>query len=649
MQSKHLIMGTAGHVDHGKTSLIRAMTGYDCDTHQQEKQRGITINLGFTNLGLPSGNTVGIVDVPGHADFINTMVSGACGIDFVLLIIAADEGIMPQTREHLQIMELLGISKGIIVLNKIDLVDEELVELAEEEVMEFVEGTFMESAKVIKVSSLDHSGIGELIEEIDSYVNEIPERSTDGFFRMYIDRIFTVEGFGSIVNGSVLSGKIVSNATLYLQPGGRQVRIRRIERHGSETDNVQAGDRAALNLVGFKQKEFSRGTLLSENLIKPTNLIDVKLKLFSGERKLGIWNQLIFLMGTVKQMVRVHLLDKDSLSGGDEGLAQIYLPREIVPVIGDKFILRLSSGDLTLGGGEIIDPYPLHHRRRRSQQIEIVKKLSSGDLAEIIAAEVRKNVLPISLDQIAEMINQKVDNLTDIVYSSLAGDIAFFQSEKQIILLMTRQKTALKNKILNSIRLFIQQNPLADEGRSFQELMGIFGEERNDVTREALMLLLEEMETDLQLRRAGKTWVLYSHSVQLDPEFNRKVQVIMKHLLDCGFAVPLMTGITEIAKENGIQEKELKLILQQLVRQEEIIHYQSVYVHSQIVKQAQAKLISFLKQHEEGIALGQFRDLLNTNRKMTTLLLEYFDKKNITVRKGDVRQFTMQYKRYLES
>ncbi|MCF7912910.1 MAG: selenocysteine-specific translation elongation factor [Candidatus Cloacimonetes bacterium] len=649
MESKHLIMGTAGHVDHGKTSLIRALTGYDCDTHLQEKQRGITINLGFTRLSLPSGNTVGIVDVPGHADFINTMVSGACGIDFVLLIISADEGIMPQTREHLQIMELLGIEQGIIVLNKIDLVDEELLELAEEEVYEFVEDTFLATAKVMKVSSLTQAGISELIREIDDYVNKIPQRSAEGFFRMYIDRIFTVEGFGAIVNGSVLSGRVNSNATLYLQPGERQVRIRRIERYGIEAESVQAGDRAALNLVGFKQKEFSRGTLLSENRIKPTNLIDVKIRLFGGDRQLGIWNQVVFLMGTVKQMVRLHLLDQDELVGGEQGLAQVYLPRAIVPVMGDKFIIRLSSGDLTLGGGEIIDPYPLHHRRRRQQQIEIVKKLSSGDLAEIIAAEVRKSMLPVSLTQIAEMMNQKVDALTESVYSSLAGDIAFFQSEKQIILLMTKLKTAYKNKVLNSIRLFKQQNPLSEEGRSFQELLGIFGEDRNDITRETLTMLLEEMETDVQLRKAGKTWVLYNHIVELDPEFNRKIQAVMNYLLSCGNNVPLMAGINEAAGAEGIEEKELKLILQQLTRQEEIIHYQNSYIHSQVVKLAQAKLTSFLKQHEEGITLAQFRDIMQTNRKMAALLLDYFDKKNLTVRRNDVRYFTTQYKRYLES
>ena len=649
MGNKHLIMGTAGHVDHGKTSLIRALTGYDCDTHLQEKQRGITINLGFTNLSLNSGNTVGIVDVPGHADFINTMVSGACGVDFVLLIVAADEGIMPQTREHLQIMELLGINKGIIVLNKIDLVDEELIELAREEICESVKNSFLAEASIICVSSLDNRGVDDLRIAIEKLVSKLPSRSVEGNFRMYIDRIFTVKGFGVVVNGSVLSGKINTGSKLYLLPGDRQVRIRRLERHGSEVESVQAGDRAALNLVGFKQKEFHRGLLLAEHQIKPTTMIDVKIRFFPGNNTLKIWNQLLFLQGTVKQMVRVHLLDKDILKGGEEGLAQIYLPQPIVPLMGDKFVLRKSSSDLTLGGGEIIDPYPLHHRRRRASQIEIVKKLSSGDLAEIIAAEIHKSILPVDLSEIANVINQKTETLSDIVYNQLAADIAWFQAENRIILLMKKQKTALKNKILNSIRLYHQQNPLVENGRTFHELMGIFGENKGDILRETLSLLLEEMESEFKIRKEAKTWVLYKHSVELDREFNRKINAILSYLLSCGYNVPLQSGIEEESQINGINDKELKLILQQLTRNEEIIHYQSSFLHKDIVRQAEAKLISYLKQHEEGITLAQYRDLLNTNRKMASLLLEYFDKKQITIRKDNIRHFTPQIKKYLKN
>ena len=649
MQIKHLIMGTAGHVDHGKTSLIRALTGYDCDTHLQEKQRGITINLGFTSIMLPSGSSAGIVDVPGHSDFINTMVSGACGIDFVLLVIAADEGIMPQTREHLQIMALLGISDGIIVLNKSDLVEEELLELAEEEVQEIVEGTFLESAQIAKVSSITNAGIEDLITMIDKMVCNIPERETAGSFRMYIDRIFTVEGFGAIVNGSILSGKTKTGDTLYLLPGKREVRVRRIERHGTQVEEVQAGDRASLNLVGFKQKEFFRGMMLSAKTMESSRLIDANIKLFPTDRTLPLWSQVIFLLGTMKQMVRMHLLDKDTLSGGEEGLVQIYLPQEIIPVLGDKFIIRLSSGDITLGGGTIIDPYPLHHRRRREKQIEIVQKLSSGKLPEIIAAEVRKSVLPITLSEISDQINQPLDMLSEVVYEELPTDLFLYQSSNMIILTLKKQRTYYKNKILSFIGLFHQNNPLSATGRNFQELLGIFGNAITPVCRIFLPLLLQEMESSFKLRKEGNSWVLYDFKVVIKEDFQNKIKVIDNYLLNCGNNVPLMIGITETAKDKEISEKELKQILQKLVKDESLIYYQSSYLHITNVNRAKAKLISYLKQHDDGISLGQYRDIMNTNRKMASLLLEYFDSKQITVRKDNVRHFTPSYKKYLQS
>ncbi|MCF7918359.1 MAG: selenocysteine-specific translation elongation factor [Candidatus Cloacimonetes bacterium] len=649
MQTKHLIMGTAGHVDHGKTSLIRALTGFDCDTHQQEKQRGITINLGFTNINLPSGNTVGIVDVPGHADFINTMVSGACGIDFVLLVIAADEGIMPQTREHLQIMELLGIRKGLIVLNKSDLVDEELLELAEDEVRDTVQKTFLESASVVCVSSLTSMGINELITQIDEMVTRIPERDAAGNFRMYIDRIFSVEGFGVIVNGSILDGKISISDSLYILPGEREVRIRRIERYGQQVESVQAGDRASLNLVGFKQKEFFRGMLLSDKKIAQSRLIDARIRMFPSEKSLPLWSQVVLLLGTMKQMVRMHLLDRDVLTGGDEGLVQIYLPQPVIPVLGDKFIIRLSSGDETLGGGIIIDPYPLHHRRRRQKQIDIVQMLASGELPEIIASEVRKSILPLSLSEISAQINQPLEKLSEIVYAKLPPDLLIYQGGDKIILLMKKQKTVYINKILNSVRQFHNQNPLSRDGRSFQELLGIFGIQVTAVCRDYLLLLLQEMESSFKLRKEGKTWVLFEHKVEIKEDFQKKIAAINDFLYKCGYNVPLMSGIIETAEIYAISDKDLKLILQKLVKEEEVIFYQSSYIHIKIVNQARARLISYLKQHEEGISLAQYRTLLDTNRKMASLLLEYFDTRQITARKDNVRHFTPQYKKYLQS
>ncbi|MBT4331817.1 MAG: selenocysteine-specific translation elongation factor, partial [Candidatus Cloacimonetes bacterium] len=526
MNIKHLIMGTAGHVDHGKTTLIKALTGYDCDTHKQEKERGITINLGFSHIDLRNGNSVGIVDVPGHADFIKTMVAGACGIDFVLLVISADEGIMPQTKEHLEIMETLGITKGIIVLNKIDLVDEELLELATEEVMDFVQDSFLKDAPIIHVSSQTKQGIEELINEITILTDSIPQRKTEGLFRMYIDRIFTQEGFGTIVNGSIISGTIQKNEPVFLLPNEKELRIRRLEHHGDEVSQVSAGDRASFNLVGFKQKEFKHGMVLSNKKIKPTKLIDIKLKIYQNDVTLGLWNQVIFLLGTNRIMVRIHLLDSDHLRSGESCLAQVYLPHPIITQYNDKFVIRNSSGNLTLGGGHVVDPYPLHHRRRRETQVDIVKKIASGELEEMVAAEVRKSALPISQKTIAEYLDVNPDELIEVIFQKLPGDIVFYQSDEETILLQKKMNTKYQNRILTGLMDFHAKNPLKNSGRTFKELMGIFGEDQTQETKITLTQILHNLEEKVKLKREGNSWMLASHEVKLDDNLKAMIEQI---------------------------------------------------------------------------------------------------------------------------
>ncbi|MCD4684065.1 MAG: selenocysteine-specific translation elongation factor, partial [Bacteroidales bacterium] len=303
---KHLIIGTAGHVDHGKTALIKALTDIDCDTHKEEKERGITINLGFSHLNLPSGESFGIVDVPGHKDFIKTMVAGAFGIDIVLLVVAADSGVMPQTAEHLKIIEMLGVQNGIVVLNKIDLVDEEMLELAELEVSEFLEGTNLENAPIIKVSSITGDGIETLISEISSLLPKIKEKNAIDQFRMYVDRIFNVKGIGFVVTGSVLEGEVETGKDLYLLPGkSKKIKVRNIERHGETVTKVVQGDRAALNLAGLKLEDYHRGMVLSDKLIEDTSMVDAVFALFDDNYKIGLWTNVIFYTGTFECAARM--------------------------------------------------------------------------------------------------------------------------------------------------------------------------------------------------------------------------------------------------------------------------------------------------------------------------------------------------------
>lgn len=644
MEIKHLIMGTAGHVDHGKTSLIKALTGYDCDTHKQEKERGITINLGFSHIDLLNGNSVGIVDVPGHADFIKTMVAGACGIDFVLLVIAADEGIMPQTKEHLEIMKTLGITKGIIVLNKIDLVDEELLELATEEVMDFVKNSFLLNAPIIQVSSQTKQGIKELINEISTLTDAIPQRKTEGLFRMYIDRIFTQEGFGTIVNGSIISGTISKNEPVFLLPNEKDLRIRRLEHHGKEVNQVSAGDRASFNLVGFKQKEFKHGMVLSNKKIKPTKLIDVKLNIYQNDVTLGLWNQVIFLLGTNRIMARIHLLDRDFLKSSESCLAQVYLPHPIITQFDDKFIIRNSSGNLTLGGGYVVDPYPLHHRRRRESQVEIVKKIAGGELEEMVAAEVRKSALPISQKTIAEYLDVNPDDLIEVIFQKLPGDIVFYQSKNETILLQKKMNTAYQNKILTGLKDFHIKNPLINSGKTFKELMGIFGEDQIPETKITLTEILHNLAEKTKLKKEGNSWILTSHKVKLSDELKTMIKKADDLIRSKGNNSVDPSELSDLAIDEEISKKQMEQIVSYLIDNGKIYFLQQKYLHSDLVEKAKKILLEQLAETTEGIKVSQLRDLLNTNRGTAMILLEFFDSENITLRKGNFRFLTKKFK-----
>lgn len=643
MEKKHLIMGTAGHIDHGKTSLIRALTGYDCDTHKQEKERGITINLGFSHLDLPSGNSVGIVDVPGHADFINTMVAGASGIDFVLLIISADEGVMPQTKEHLNIMKVLNVKSGIVVLTKMDLVDEELLELAIEEVNEFVEGSFLQNAPIIPVSSISMKNIKKLINEIENLFQVIQSKDVSGYFRMFIDRIFSIKGFGTIVNGSVLSGSLSKEDSVFLLPKGDQLRIRRIEKHGQETDKIFAGDRASLNLVGLKRSDFQKGMLLSSKYIKPTNLIDANITLFENDISIGLWSQVLFILGTIRIAARIHLLDKNKLLKGESGLVQIYLPEPILTVFGDKFIIRNSSKEMTIGGGTIIDVYPLHHRRRRKEQIDIVEKLSGGDYKELIATEVRKSISPVTEFYIADKINIFPEAVEEIIKQGLPEDIEIYHDKESYLLLKETIIRKLKRSIIENLHKYHDLNPFVETGRNFTELLGIFRQKIEEIHKRILKLFLAEMINNGKLKKVNNTWALKKHSIVLDKSFMKQEKAVEDFLNESGHQLPNMDDFATILKLNNINDKTLRQIYAYLQNQKKICFIEKFPFRSQIIESAKKMVTILGKENSQGFTLAQFRDEFKTNRKTATFILEYFDNEGITYRKENSRFLTKKF------
>ena len=643
-------MGTAGHVDHGKTALIKALTGIDCDTHPEEKLRGITINLGFAHIDFPDGISIGIVDVPGHRDFINTMISGACGIDFVMLVIAADSGVMPQTVEHLHIMQMLGIKSGLIALTKADLADEEMLMIVEEDIKELVRDTFLDGCPIFKVSSKTGNGIDELKDFLahppTPSLREGEKTHPSNSFRIFIDRIFSAAGFGTVVTGSVLSGRLKKDDKVFLLPAEKELRVRRLEKHGKEVEEVVSGNRAAINLIGMKKEEFNRGMVLCDKVISSTNLIDVKIKIISSGKKFDLWSQVIFLSGTFESQARVHLIDADNLKCGETAFAQIHLNQPFITQIGDKFIIRNSSGDKTIGGGEIIDPYPLHHKRRTEKVIAQLKNISEGGLTELIAAEVRKTNSPVTLECIANNLNISEKDLAGFSTELLPSDVIHFGSEGATYLILSGQLEKLKNRIIKILENYHKRNPLDEEGRTFEELMGIFGVNRNSSADGVMKCLLNEMVERKILRKINATWCLYSHLVSLTEEDKKQIKFVESFHKNCGMNVPLMSELIPASLKKSISEIRLNQILVLLSKRERLYSIDGNYIFKDIVDDCRKVLLKSLinsysgNSDDGGITVAQFRDLVKGNRKICLLMLAQFDREGITSREDDLRHLT---------
>ena len=374
---KNIIIGTAGHIDHGKTTLIKALTGRNTDRWEEEQRRGITIDLGFTYFDLKNGDRVGIIDVPGHERFINNMVAGVVGMDLVMLVVAADEGIMPQTREHMDILGELGIEKSILVLNKCDLVEEDWLELVKEEIKEELEGTFLEQAPIVEVSAATGQGIPELIEVIERLTaEEVVEKDVNTIPRLPIDRVFSLSGFGTIITGTLLAGTISKEDNLQVYPIGKECKIRNIQVHGQDVEKCYAGQRVAINLSNVKKSELRRGCVLAPpNNMKNTMLLDVKLNVLpSSMRVLTNHTRLHLFTGTSEILCRTVLLDKEEIGPGESGFVQLRLEEEIALRRGDKFVVRFYSPMETIGGGIVLEPNPKKKKRFDKDAIEELQR-----------------------------------------------------------------------------------------------------------------------------------------------------------------------------------------------------------------------------------------------------------------------------------
>ena len=625
---KHIIIGTAGHVDHGKTALIKALTGTDTDRLKEEKERGMSIELGFAHLELPSGVEAGIVDVPGHERFLKNMLMGAGGTDLVMLIIAADEGVMPQTEEHLDILRLLHVPAGLIVLTKIDMVDEEWLELVEEDVRKAVEGTFLEAAPIARVSSITGAGIDALRERLDQMAAAVAERSAAGPFRLPVDRVFTMSGFGTVVTGTVAGGRVRVGDTLEIQPSGKAVRVRQVQSHGKKAEEAVAGSRAALNVAGVDVEDVRRGDVVATpGTLHPTQLVDARLQMLPRAEHLLVNRTRIRLhAGTAEMIGRVSILDRQELGPGESGLVQFRLEEPTALAKGDPFVVRLYSPMVTLGGGTVLEPAARKHRRFHDDVLEGLHVRESGapiDLLERAVYEAGDNGA--NAAALAAALGRPLEEVrADIALLREEGDLIAL-SENAVV--HQQRWEALVERLGQALDAFHRANPLR-EWMPREEL-------RNRVARGVpggtFGLILQRLAADSiaevqseGVRRAG-------HRVTLSAAQETLAARLEARLRENPFNPPILA---DLATAEGPATREVLNAMVETGRAARVTP--ELYLHTEAVEQIKDLVGKHITAHGR-ITAAEFRDLTNSSRKYAVPIMEYLDGIRFTRRLGDER------------
>jgi selenocysteine-specific elongation factor len=630
---KRVVLGTAGHIDHGKTTLIKALTGVDCDRLKEEKERGITIELGFTSMVLPSGLEISIVDVPGHEKFVRHMVAGATGIDLVALVIAADEGIMPQTREHLDICRLLRVKKGIIALTKTDLVEKDWLELVKEEIQEFVKGTFLEGAAILPLSSVTGEGLQAFVAEVNQLAQEVEERSPAGLFRLPIDRVFTIKGFGTVVTGTIISGKVSLGDTLEVLPKGLEAKVRGIQAHGKPVEMATAGLRVGINLQGLEKTVIDRGNVLAlSQSLKPTASLDVIFQLLSSSPKpLKNRTRIRLHVGTVEVLGRAILLNREEVKPGEEALLQVRLEGPIIALPGDRFVIRSYSPLLTIGGGEVLDAFPARHKRFSQQVKEEMETLEKGSDDEKLKLRLlRAGAAGLSWPDLimrSNMLPTKLKSRVESLVSS--GGILRYNGDR-LRYIHSQVITDLKRFCLDYLKEFHRQNPL-QPGAMREELKTKLPPQMDArLFNHLLSALIEEKKMIAE----KETIRLSSHTISLKEE-EKDLRQKMVLLYAQGKLQPPL--VKEVAQQLAVSESELKPVLRLLTKEGTLVKVkEDLHFHHQAMQELEGKLISFLQQHKE-MTPTQFKELSQVSRKFAIPLMEHFDAKKLTLRIGDKR------------
>ncbi|EGG83012.1 selenocysteine-specific translation elongation factor [Lachnospiraceae bacterium 2_1_46FAA] len=628
---KNIIIGTAGHIDHGKTTLIKALTGRNTDRWEEEQRRGITIDLGFTYFDLKSGDRVGIIDVPGHEKFINNMVAGVVGMDLVMLVVAADEGIMPQTREHMDILGELGIEKSILVLNKCDLVDEEWLELVEEEIQEELEGTFLENAPVVKVSAATGQGIPELIETIERLTaDEVVEKDIHTIPRLPIDRVFSLSGFGTIITGTLLAGTICKEDTLQMYPIGKECKIRSIQVHGENVEKCYAGQRVAINISNLKKSEIHRGCVLAPpNNMKNTMLLDVKMNILpSSMRILTNHTRLHLFTGTSEILCRAVLLDKDEIGPGESGYVQLRLEEEIALRRGDKFIVRFYSPMETIGGGVVLEPNPTKKKRFHEETIEELKRKESGSTEDIIEMHIKNSKdTMLTVAELAKMTALSSDEVKQDAESlEERGIIKIFHMKKDSYTWHRENDKALQEDMAKTLQEYHRKH-LYRYGMQKAEIHMTF---LKKVKPNVFDLYLESLVEEGVMKRRNEFLSLPQHEIVKDEVYQKVESKLLTTFEKAGLDFPKVSEVDF----GTVPFETVEDILLLLMEEKKIVKLgEELYTLTSYIEHSKEIICSMFKE-KDLITMAEIRDALETSRKNAKLIVEYMDSIKITKRNG---------------
>lgn len=631
---KQIILGTAGHIDHGKTSLIRALTGTETDRLKEEKERGITIELGFASLDLPGGQHLGIVDVPGHEKFVKNMVAGATGIDIVAMVIAADEGVMPQTREHMEICTLLGVKHGLVVMTKIDMVDEEWLELAIDDIQGFMQGTFLEDAPIIPVSSVTGEGIPDFVKALDDISRVIPERSPSSLFRLPVDRVFTMKGFGTVITGTLVSGTVKVGETIEIFPTNISSKVRGIQVHNQSVNEAGPGMRTAINFQGLDKETVKRGDVLSNpGGLKPNYMVDIEMHYLESNRK-PVKNRTRVRLhtGTSEVLGKLILLEQEELAPGATTVAQLRLDASVALVKEDRFVIRSYSPVRTIGGGQVLNPIPPKHKRFKTEVVSGLKGLVDKEPEAIIAycieAAGYNGVTFADLKIMTNLTDKQLDtNLQGLLSRKNA-----IQTDKETRRYVHQKSfDTLQETVQAQLSAYHEANPLKP-GMPKEELKSKFPQLTDG---KLFNLALNQLLKDKGIDQEENTIRLTTHSISLGTDQADIRDKMLKTYQETALQPPYFR---DVSKGMDADLQRVKDVMLHLVDEGLIIKTKDdLYFDTKAINQLKAKLVQFLEANEE-ITTPQFKEMTGASRKYVIPLIEYFDATKVTLRVGDSRK-----------